>query len=541
MVIDIPLMRGERPRVIGHLLPEACATQARNCHFRHGVISPLREDLETSITLPITPRTLFHYRDDFWFTWPRRVDAIHSPVAQDQYGRVYFTDGQAPQVTSASIATRGQGRYPAASYRLGVPAPPSPPQIGEICYPEGEELNDPLDDETRFYVETYVTAYGEEGPPGPVSHEVTIPYPGSRVTLQLAALVAQNHNISRRRLYRSVTGGGVADYLLVAELDIAQTTYEDALPSAVLGGVLETYDYLMPPDNMVGLCLMANGIAAGFAGNEVLFSAAYLPYAWPNAYRQSTEHDIVAMAALGTSLVVTTQGYPYLFSGVSPGSMTSSKLPILQACSSADSLVEMDGFVLYASANGLVSVDHQGNARLVTEGIIDPRQWRRQFRPETIRAWSVEGEYFAHYQDAQQRRAGFIFDPQAMDLRHTDSVFDCAARQLASDQYYIARQQRLYQLQQGTHPRAMYWCSKVFLAPANTAFSCLRVLSPQPLQVGIHLIIDDAIVFSLPPGTLTEPVVKLPPLTGRRWQIACYGTAQVDRLTLSTSMARLPA
>ncbi|EPC5192533.1 hypothetical protein [Edwardsiella piscicida] len=538
--IDISLMRGEQPRIVSHLLPETNATLAQNCHFRHGVITPLYADKDAEISFSLDPQTLFHYRDDVWFAWVGRVQAIRSPVAQDKYGRVYFTDGQAPRVTSAQIATQGAGHYPAASYRLGVPAPGHPPGIGEITNPNGEERNDPLDDETRFYVETYVTAYGEEGPPGPVSREVTIPTPDCRVTLHLTSPVIQNHNLTRRRLYRSVTGGGAADYLLVAELALTQKEYVDSLSSAALGGALETYDYLMPPDNMVGLCLMANGIAAAFAGNEVMFSAPYLPYAWPSAYRQSIEHNIVAIAALGTALVVATQGYAYLFSGVSPGSMTSSKLPIMQACLSADSMVEMDGFVLYAAANGLVSVDAAGNALVATEAIVEPRQWRQRFQPETIRAWRVEGEYFALYRDARDRPAGFVFDPRAMDLRRVDTDFACAGYRLENEQLYVVRRRQLYQLQQGTQPRQMQWRSRVFLAHAAVSFACLRVLSPQLLRVGIQIVIDGEVAFSLPPGALTEPCVKLPILSGRRWQIACFGTASVERLTLSTSMDALP-
>ncbi|WFO09812.1 hypothetical protein MAY76_17260 [Edwardsiella ictaluri] len=538
--IDISLMRGEQPRIVSHLLPETNATLAQNCHFRHGVITPLYMDKDEAIPFSLDPQTLFHYRDDVWFTWAGRVQAIRSPVAQDQYDRVYFTDGRHPQVTSAQIASQGHGRYPAASYRLGIPAPEHPPTIGEIHYPEDEQPNDPLDDETRFYVETYVTAYGEEGPPGPVSREVSIPYPGSRVTLHLAPLIAQNHNISRRRIYRTVTGGGAADYLLVTELALGQESYVDALPSAELGGVLETYDYLMPPDNMVGLCLMANGIAAAFAGNEVMFSEPYLPYAWPGAYRQSTEHNIVAIAALGTVLVVVTQGYAYLFSGVSPGSMTSSKLPIMQACLSTDSMVEMDGFVLYAAANGLVSVDAAGNALVATEAIVEPRQWRRAF---TLRL-SAPGGWRASIllcigmrgiapQDLFSIRGRWIYAVWIPTLRapvidwRTNSCMWSGGGSCIS-------------CSRGTQPHQMRWRSRVFLAHAAVSFACLRVLSPQLLRVGVQIVIDGEVAFSLPPGALTEPCVKLPVLSGRRWQIECFGTAQVERLTLSTSMDTLP-
>ncbi len=112
---------------------------------------------------------------------------------------------------------------------------------------------------------------------------------------------------------------------------------------------------------------MANGIAAGFAGNEVMFSEAYLPYAWPEVNRHTTAEDIVAVCPLGTSLVVATKGEPYLFSGVSPSTISGSKIPSMQACLSRQSMVAMEGFVLYAGTNGLVSVDANGNAALATD------------------------------------------------------------------------------------------------------------------------------------------------------------------------------
>src|SRR5690606_20253347 len=119
--------------------------------------------------------------------------------------------------------------------------------------------NDTLtDDETRYYVQTWVTGFGEEGPPGEVSAPVEIPIPGSSVALNLPALLNNDRNITRRRIYRSVSGAGLADFLLVAELPLATANYTDALAADGLGPVLETYDYLPPPDNMRGLCLMAN-------------------------------------------------------------------------------------------------------------------------------------------------------------------------------------------------------------------------------------------------------------------------------------------
>ena len=178
---------------------------------------------------------------------------------------------------------------PSAYYRLGVPAPETAIGISAVTPPNDDDGNpviddDPTNDETRYYCETYVTAYGEEGPPGPASADVEITAPGSSVTLSLAAPPAGNYNITRRRIYRTVTTTSDAEFLEVVELDIAVTSYVDSLASDELTATLETEDYLMPPDNMIGLCAMNNGISVGFASNEIMFSIPYLPYAWPDAY-----------------------------------------------------------------------------------------------------------------------------------------------------------------------------------------------------------------------------------------------------------------
>ncbi|HEI6729949.1 TPA: hypothetical protein SJ159_003175 [Yersinia enterocolitica] len=539
--IDITTMRGEMPRAVPHLLPDQVATVAKNCHFRHGVITPIMNDVDGVKTFSLKPTTIFRYRDVYWFAWSDIVDAIRSPVAQDKYERVYFTDGKYPKVTSNEIATQGNGNFPAVSFRLGIPAPSNPIEVTAITPPANHGEDDPTDDDTRFYVETYVTGYGEEGPPGPVSQEVTIVYPGSTVDLALQPPGSQNSNITRRRIYRSASGGGVADYLLLVELDVGVLVYQDTSIDKELGPVLETENFLMPPDEMIGLCLMANGIAAGFAGNQVMFSEAFLPYAWPENYKQSTEHDIVAIAPIGAGLVVGTKGRPYLFSGITPSNITNAKLPVMQACVSRRSMVSMDSFALYASPNGLVSVDGAGNALVATEQIIEPRQWRKNFNPESIKAWQVEGEYLAIYQTAKGTSAGFIFDPQAMDIRHLTTVFDTAFNDLESDTLYTIKGDKLYISQVSTTPLPITWRSKPFLAPPGTSFSCLRIMSESVIRVGVNLIVDGSPVLSLPPGTLIDGLLKLPPITGRKWTVEVWGYAQVDRITLSTSMAEMPA
>lgn len=594
--IDITTMRGEMPRVLPHMLPDGYSVLSKNCHFRFGVITPVNDDVESNVTFGIKPETIFQYRQDKWFTWPGIVDAVRSPVAQDPYGRVYYTDGKYPKFTSAQIATSGAGPYPTTSYRLGVPAPgsaimctvlnPAPPELPgpvpdavHVDVPHNiasvfsgatdaaikanqaadaerdqkvkeaeettktirqDEESDDRDAETRFYTQTFVTSYGEEGPAGPESMEVTVKKGGS-VNLTMQPPPLQNSNITRRRIYRSVSGGGNADFLLVTELGAGVLSFHDDLQAEQLGPVLETQHYVMPPDNMIGLCMMANGIAAGFAGNEVMFSEAFLPYAWPDAYRQTTAEDIVAIASIGTALVVATKGEPYLFSGVSPANISGAKLPLTQACVSRQSMVVMDGFVLYAGTNGLVSVDGAGNAVIATEKIISPEQWREMFNPSSVKAYQYRGEYVARYTKTDGSQAVFIFNPQDMDIRHMSTTFDTAYNDTATDTLYLVKGRELLVSQGANTPLPFVWRSKTFIAQENTSFSCLRIKAPYPERVGVSVFADGQPVIQLPPGALSGSVLKLPSVTGREWYLEVSGFGQVERITLSTSMPEMPA
>ncbi|EGX3500207.1 hypothetical protein BJH39_005284 [Salmonella enterica] len=561
--IDIISMHGEMPRILPHMLPDGYSALAQNCHFRFGVITPVNDDQKSEVIFDMNPETLFLYSQNKWFTWSGIVDVVRSPVAQDPYGRVYYTDGQYPKVTSAQIATSGSGPYPSSNYRLGVPAPgsaimctvinPPPKQVAEAPAQDGDAENkadthtqplpdddEPTEEETRFYTQTFVTAYGEEGPPGPQSSELTVKQGGS-VDLSMQPPLLQNSNITRRRIYRSVSGGGNADFLLVTELDAGVLSFHDDLLAEQLGPALETWHYVMPPDNMTGLCMMANGIAAGFAGNEVMFSEAFLPYAWPDSYRQTTDDDVVAIAPIGTALVVATKGQPYLFSGVSPSNISGVKLPLMQACVSRQSMVVMDGFVLYAGTNGLVSVSGDGNALIATEKILSPEQWRGMFNPSSVKAYQYRGEYVARYTKTDGSQAVFIFSPQDMDIRHMSMTFDTAYNDTSTDTLYLVKGRELSVSQGANTPLPLVWRSKTFIAQENTSFSCLRIKAPYPERVGISVFADGQPVILLPPGSLRRSVLKLPPVTGREWYLEVAGFGQVERVTLSTSMPEMPA
>lgn len=101
---------------------------------------------------------------------------------------------------------------------------------------------------------------------------------------------------------------------------------------------------------------MANGVMVGFRDNEVYFSEPYLPHAWPARYRLTVDYPIVALGSFGTTIVVATEGRPFLITGSHPESMSQLELDLIEPCVSARSMASMGHGVVYASRNGLVYV-----------------------------------------------------------------------------------------------------------------------------------------------------------------------------------------
>lgn len=571
MIIDITTMQGEIPRLPPHLAADNTATLAKNCHFPQGAIAPCLADSATDKHFAFPPATLWRYRDDFWFAFREQADIIKSPVAQDAYGRVYWSDGKFPKYTTAETATKGSDNYPAYSYRLGIQAPAArivcrvtdpvhysdeiiPPELPEKPADESltEEYNaavaainarpavykpatpDPSDTVTRYYTETFVSDLGEEGPPGKPSDEVTLLWPDSTVTLTLQPAGNQNSRINRRRIYRSASGGGIASYLLVAELPVSQQSFTDNIPDSQLTAPLETWHYLPPPENLQGLCLMANGIAAGFSGNTLYFSAAYLPYAWPPDYQRTTSADITGIAPAGTSLVVTTRAEPWLFSGVSPSAITGVRLPVIAPCASRNSIVAMGNMVIYASPRGLVAVSAAGEAQLVSENLLTAEQWQH-YQPDNISAWHWRGEYYAAHSNGV-----LVFSPQTGSIRHLDTRPGAVYSDSERDSYYYTTGSQLHQAHQG-EAHTWHWRSKIWLTAAHTTFSCLRIRSSRPAAIGIRIWSDNQLIIHLPRGSLTSGTCRLPAISGSQWQAEAYGNAPLERITLSSTAQEMPA
>ena len=384
-----------------------------------------------------------------------------------------------------------------------------------------------------------MSEYGEEGPPSPVSNEVTLLDPTQQtVSMIIPGLSNNTSNINRIRIYRSATTADSAGFLFVAELPLASTSYVDDVATDALGPELATDDYDPPPDDMQGLVSMPGGFLLGFTGNTICPSAAYLPYAYPVGNQLTTADNIVAIGVTSAGAVVTTQGFPYLLTGYTPDSLTLTKLEEDQACVSKRSLVDMGEFVIYASPDGLVAAG-AGGIELITAGVMTQAQWQT-YQPQTLHAYHHEGLYVGFYGDAAGNGngvGGFVFDPKSKDFRRLSFYAMTGYRDLYSDKLYLVTADGLQMWESGS-PLQLRWQSKEFIYPVPVGYSCAKVTGAD-LTGAVLVVIADGIEILTMPLVGTASTFRLPAVKARTWQVRLEGGVHIYSLSLATSMGEL--
>jgi|GEM_PF-2974544 len=92
---------GISPKVKAHLLPPNMAQTAQNCWLAEGNLQCL-ESPSTVSALPDANRTNIYKWDrgnsSEWLSWTKDTDVVRGPIADDQYSRIYLTDGGALQM-----------------------------------------------------------------------------------------------------------------------------------------------------------------------------------------------------------------------------------------------------------------------------------------------------------------------------------------------------------------------------------------------------------------------------------------------------------
>lgn len=426
--------------------------------------------------------------------------------------------------------------------------------IGGVSGVIGETVTRIID--TRFYVATFVTDWGEESAPSKPSDlvevdqndsvTITRPVPASGETF------ASRH-ITKWRLYRSNSGSETAAFQFVAELPIATTTYTDDKKAEELGEVCPTLTWDEPPYRadlqfdgfpfpvvgtnpfLRGLVGMPNGIMAGFFDNTVAFCEPYVPYAWPVEYQITTEFPIVGLGVFGQTLFVGTTGNPYFISGADSASMSAQKLDARQACVSRRSIASVQGGVLYASPDGLCVADPSG-VKVVTLGLFTREDWQK-LDPASMIAASHENLYYLFY--TGQGGGCLVFDLAAGKLGRIDLTATAAFTDTLTDTLYVANGANIQAVHGGANRRTATWKSARLVMQRQAPMAWLKVYGDQtPSAPVIIRWFGDGQLRHTATITSTAPV-RLPPGRWLEHEVEVESTSRVTRVVMAGDTTEL--
>jgi hypothetical protein len=452
---------GETPRLLPRLLPESGAQRAENVRLDNGGLTPIRQArlVDTVIGIPEGQIKTIYKNGEDWLAWDKVVNAAAGPVASD---RLYYTGDGAPKMLVAGTV-----------YALAVPFPAGALTATLTGTGTGNITQ-------RLYVYTYVTDFGEESEPSPISNPVDW-MAGQGVTLSGFAAPPAGRNITKQRIYRSQSSVSAGtDLFFIAERAASASNYADSIAVDGFGEVLPSREWNAPPDGLTGLISLPNGMMAAFVGKDLYFCEPFRPHAWPEVYVLTMDYPIVALGAYGTTLVVTTTGTPYLVQGQAPENMVQEKLELNLPCINARGLVDLGYAVAYPSTEGLVVVA-SGSANVATGPLLTRSGWL-QTSPATFVAGQYDGRYFASYEfielDNEPTRGTFEIDLTG------NTPFLLRGSRYAEACYYDITTSALYMLSGvgiyewdalGQLSENMTWKSKQFVLPEPTNFGAILI------------------------------------------------------------------
>ena len=374
-------------------------------------------------------------------------------------------------------------------YQLGfLPVSPGSMTFNVVLSTQIKDANK----ETRAVCYTFVNIYGEEGPPSPPNTTTTDPTLGETVQCTLDTITGYAP-IKEIRVYRTPSGSAIAEYFYAGSISVISSppgvyTYADTASPATLNEPLTSLYYYPPNQSMKGLMALPNGILCGWVDNLLCFSEAFKAWAWPPQYAKPTTHAIVGACPYGSGAVVTTVTQPYIVSGVTPDSMTLSKLNVDQAGVSKWSIGVANGALLFASNDGLVTLNGAQASLAPSEVFFTRDVWRARvaggLSSMCFGIWDGRLVVFSN----TNAFVPFMIRFDEADGTMTDlpnHAAACSFTGLMSDQMYFASGSGVYQFNGGSDQTAV-WQSAELVLPRPTNFGAAQALVTGSWSIDIY-------------------------------------------------------
>jgi hypothetical protein len=581
---------GMIPAMDEHLLPQNQGALVENAWVYSGALegfrqlTPVYDIVGTRIRkvfrVPINSPGKDNIPDSAWLEFESRdVDVIQSPTVNDQYERFYW----AGQGITTEYNTKARILAGSSAYTLGIPSPATLPG----CSVAGGAPPT----ETRAYVYTWESSFGEEGPPSP-PRTVTGNADGTW-NLTFTAPTGPNtagRTLTYTNIYRTISGtSGSTAYFFVAKIAIGTLTYADTIATTVVSGnqILQSLFWSGPPTGLRGMVSMPNGIVAGFTQSEIWFTEPYRPHAWPPIYTLAVEAPIVGLGVIGQSLIVCTSGSPYAVSGINPGTMALSKIAANEPCTSRGSIASGPSGVAYTSPNGVVLAT-PGMAQVVTRDLITKDIWSDPAEGLQLPATYAAGLNGAYYvwgaaqlgcfeptafdndnflmEDLTGSYSGAIVDannPRAAYVRltSTTSVYNCFS-DVWTGEVFLIKDDIVYwvDVSQARPHGSFKWRSKIFEAPNQRNFGAMRIwhapfaetpaLNPVPNanlvqtlaadQWGLVRVYADGILRYTRELRTSGEIMRLPSgFKAQFWEVEIEARIKITSFEIATSVKEL--
>lgn len=551
---------GVVPRTNPTLIQDNMATTAQNVRLWHGTIAPFRTP-NLVHTAPIDCVRSFYYFNCCWLTW----EGCCVDVAEwlPDCKRIYVTGaGEYPQVAHAL------GKGCALEWkRVGLPVPTQPPVATVTDTTKPERVTS-----SRIYFYTYVDSFGGEGCPSPPSDEILDVSEASDATIVIPGIpLNQFWDIKKIRLYRIAEGfndGRAPGYvkqtsvgMFVDELDplVASQTYVDKKRLDDLMEVNISEQFTPPPENLVNITQLPNGVLAGSVENRVLFSEPYQPHAWPVDYELHLDDNVCALKWQEGILYAMTDGYPYAIADASVDINTTARwvyrfpqpAPIL----SHYSATVAPGGVIYASDEGLIYLSQHSISRsmrmmpsmtVITAPWFAKDDWLAR-RPETMISAFTEGQYIGF-----TCKGGILFDLRdnnndgvaATDLVTLD-LTPGALHTTRSGHLYLAFGNTIQQWDAGNTYLPYHWKSKKLYSPGWTNWGAMKITldsysNPKlaPTEVRMRFYTDNRLLFDRTVST-SRPFRLPAKCKNFDFEIEVIGQEVIREIHLATSMMEL--
>ena len=239
---------GEIPRLLSRLLPDTGSQHSENVRLDDGGLTPIRKARVEHVFTGLTGIQTIYKFGSTWLSWTSVVNAVPGPVATD---RLYYTGDGAPKMLVGSTV-----------YGLALAGPTAALSVSTAGVGSGDVT-------TRLYAFTYVTSFGEESQPSPLTAEVAW-QSGITVTLTGFPAVPTGRGITKQRIYRSQSSSqNGTDLFLIEERTASTSNYVDTHTPTDFQEVIQSKDYDTPPADLAGLISLPNGMMAGFSGKQL--------------------------------------------------------------------------------------------------------------------------------------------------------------------------------------------------------------------------------------------------------------------------------